>query len=187
MLSNCGVGESSWESLRLKEIKPGNPKGNQPSIFIGRTDAEAEAPVLWPPDVTGWLIQKDLDAGKMEGRRRREWWDGWMASPTQWIWVWTGSWRWWRRRKPGVLQSLGSQRVGHDWATEQQYLIRLPGGLSVKNPPASSWDASSVSRSGRAPENEAATHSGFLAGKSHGQRSLVGYSPWGCKESCLSN
>ena len=45
-------------------------------------------------------------------------WDCWMASPTQWTWVWASSWRWWRARKPGVLQSMGSQRVGHDWVTE---------------------------------------------------------------------
>ena len=51
-------------SLDYKEIKPVNPKGNQPWIFIGRTDAEAEAPILWPPDVKSWLIGKDPDAGK---------------------------------------------------------------------------------------------------------------------------
>ena len=47
-----------------KEIKPVNPKRNQPYIFIGGTDAKAEAPILWPPDVKRWLIRKDLDAGK---------------------------------------------------------------------------------------------------------------------------
>ena len=50
--------------LDHKEIKPVNPKGNQPWIFIGRTDAEAETPILWPPDVKNWLIWKDPDAGK---------------------------------------------------------------------------------------------------------------------------
>ena len=50
--------------LDCKEIKPVNPKGNQPWIVIGRTDAEAEAPVLWPPDAKSWLIRKDPDAGK---------------------------------------------------------------------------------------------------------------------------
>ena len=45
-------------------------------------------------------------------------WDGWMASPTRWTWVWTSSRSWWWTEKPGVLQSIGSQRVGHDWATE---------------------------------------------------------------------
>ena len=47
-------------------------------------------------------------------------WDGWMASPTQWTWVWARSRRWWRTRKPGMLQSMGSQRIRHDWVTEQQ-------------------------------------------------------------------
>ena len=50
--------------LDYKEIKPGNPKGNQSWIFIGRTDAEAEAPILWPPDAKNWLSGKDPDAGK---------------------------------------------------------------------------------------------------------------------------
>ena len=57
--------EKTLESpLDCKEIKTVNPKGNQPWIFFGRTDAEAEAPILWPPDVKSWLIIKDLDAGK---------------------------------------------------------------------------------------------------------------------------
>ena len=64
MLSNWGVGEDSGESLDSKEIKPVNLKGNQPWIFIGKTDAEAEAPILWLPDAKNWLIWKDPDAGK---------------------------------------------------------------------------------------------------------------------------
>ena len=62
MLLKCGVGEDSWESLGLKEIQPVNPKGNQ--YWIGRIDAEAESPILWPPDMKNWLIGKDPDAGK---------------------------------------------------------------------------------------------------------------------------
>ena len=58
--------------LDCKEIKPVNPKGNQPSIFIGRTDAEAEAPILWPPDVKSCLIGKDPDAGKDLGQEEKE-------------------------------------------------------------------------------------------------------------------
>ena len=61
---NCGVVEDSWESLGCKEIHPVHPKGDQSWVFIGRTDAEAEAPILWPPDVKSWLIGKDPDAGK---------------------------------------------------------------------------------------------------------------------------
>ena len=65
--------EKTLESLLdCKEIKPINPKGNQSWIFIGRTDAEAEAPILWPPDVKNWLTGKDPEAG-IEGRRRRAW------------------------------------------------------------------------------------------------------------------
>ena len=64
MLSNCVVGEDSWESLGLQGDPPVNPKGNQSWIFIGWTDVEAEAPVLWPPDGKNWLIGKDSDAGK---------------------------------------------------------------------------------------------------------------------------
>ena len=64
MLLNCGAGEDSWESLDSKEIQPVNPKGNQSWIFIGRTDAEAEALILWPPDAKSWLIGKDPDGGK---------------------------------------------------------------------------------------------------------------------------
>ena len=74
--------EKTLESpLDCKEIKPANPKGNQSWIFIGRTDAEVEAPILWPPDVKNWLIGKDPDAENIESRRRRgqqrmRWLDG---------------------------------------------------------------------------------------------------------------
>ena len=98
-------------SLDWKEIQPVNPKGNQSWIFTGRTDAEA--PVLWPTDVKSWLIRKYpawfweiLRAEGKEDDRRR---DVWMASLTQWPWVWASSRRWWRTGKPGVLQSMGSQ------------------------------------------------------------------------------
>ena len=64
MLSNYGAGEDSWEPLDSKEIKSVNPNGNQPWIFIERTDAEAEALIILPPDVKSQLIGKDPDAGK---------------------------------------------------------------------------------------------------------------------------
>ena len=66
--------EKTLESpLDSKDIQPVHPKGNQSWIFIGRTDAEAETPILWPPEVKSWLIWKDPDAGKIEGKRRRGW------------------------------------------------------------------------------------------------------------------
>ena len=107
--------------LDYKEIKPVHPRGNQPWIFIGRTDAEAEAPMLWPPDAKNWLIGKDPDGGKdwrPEENGDNRGWDGWMASPTWSTWVWVNSGSWWRTGKPGVLRSMGSQRVRHNWATE---------------------------------------------------------------------
>ena len=64
MLLNCGFQEDSWESLDCKEIQLVNPKRNQSWIFIGRTDAAAETPRLWPPDVKNRLIGKDPDGGK---------------------------------------------------------------------------------------------------------------------------
>ena len=71
MLSNCGAGGDSWQSLNNKEIKPINPKGNQPWLFIGKTDAEAEAPVLCPPDAKNWLTERDSDAGKDWGQEEK--------------------------------------------------------------------------------------------------------------------
>ena len=82
--------EKTLESpLDSKEMEPVNPKENQPWIFIGKTDAEAETPILWPPDVKSWLTRKDPDAGKdrAEGEGGDKEWDGWMASLTQWTWV----------------------------------------------------------------------------------------------------
>ena len=71
MLLNCGVGEDSWESLGLQGDPPVHPKGDQSWIFIGRTDAEANTPILWPPDMKNWFIWKDPDAGKDWKREER--------------------------------------------------------------------------------------------------------------------
>ena len=68
---NCGFGEDSWESLDCKEIQPVNPKGNKSWMFMGRTDVEAETPIVWPPDVKSWLLWKDPDAGKDWGQEEK--------------------------------------------------------------------------------------------------------------------
>ena len=104
-------------------------------IFIGRTDAEAEAPILWPPDGKSWLIKKTLMLGKIEGRRRKGWqrmrWLDELASPTWWMWVWTSSGSWWWTGKPSVLWSTGSQRVRHYWATELNWTdTKREGGVT---------------------------------------------------------
>ena len=107
--------EKTLESpLKCKEIKPTHPKGNQSWILIGRTDVEAETPILWPPGVKNWPIWEDPDAGKdwrqeERGQQRVTWLDGITDSMDMSLsWWWTG--------RPGVLQSMGWQRAGHDWA-----------------------------------------------------------------------
>ena len=120
VLLNCGIEKTLETPLDCKKIKiPVNPKGNQPWIFTARTDAEAT--ILWPPDAKSWLFGKNPNAGKEKaGEVDDKGWNGWMASLTQWTWVWASSRRWWRTRKPGVLQSMGLRTVRHDWEAEQQ-------------------------------------------------------------------
>ena len=124
MLLNCDVGEDSWESLGLQgDQTRSNPKGNQSWIFIGRTDAKTEAPILWPPDAKKWLIGKDPDAGKDWRQEKKKTTEdemvGWHARLNGWVGASSRSW-WWTG-KPGVLQSMGSQRVEQDWMTQQNW------------------------------------------------------------------
>ena len=104
--------------LDSKEIKPVSPKGNQSWLFIGRTDAEAETPIIWPPDGKSWLIGKDPEVGKIEGGWRRGWQRmRWSDGITDSIYMSLSELReMWRTGKPGVLQSMGSQRVSY-WKT----------------------------------------------------------------------
>ena len=115
------VMEMTLESpLDSKEIKPVNPKGYEPWIFIGKTDTEAEIPTLWPPDVKNWLTGNHWCWERMKagGEGDDRGWDSWMASLTQWMWVWASSGWWWRTGKSGMLQSMGSQRVGRTWLSD---------------------------------------------------------------------
>ena len=113
--------EKTFENpLDCKEIQPVHRKGDQFWVFTGRTDVEAETPILWLPDAKNWLFGKHwfwegLKAGG-EGEDKEG--DGWMASPTQWTWVWVNSGSWWWTGRPGVLQYKGLQIVRHDWVTE---------------------------------------------------------------------
>ena len=111
-------------SLACKEIKPVNPKGNLSWIVTGSTDAKLKLKYfghrMWRTD--------SLERPWCWEKRREEWdggnrsWHGWMASLTQWTWVWASSGSWWWTEKPGVLQSMRLQRVGHDWAIELNWI-----------------------------------------------------------------
>ena len=119
MLLNCGVGECSWTTRR----------SNQSMLEEISSEYSLEGlMVKLKPQYFGHLMQrtqwkrpwcwKRLKAGEGDDRR----WEGWMTSPTCWTWVWASSGRWWWTGKPGVLQSVGSQRVGCDWATELNWM-----------------------------------------------------------------
>ena len=108
-----------WCWRRLLRVPWTARRSNQSILFIERTNAEAETPVLWPPDAKRPWCWERLKAGG-EGDDRG--WDDWMASLTRWTWVWINSRSWWWMGKPGVLQSMGSRRVRHDRATELNWL-----------------------------------------------------------------
>ena len=117
MLLNCGVGEDSWV-LDCKEIQPVHPKGNQYWMKDWCWSWNSNTFATWCEQLTHWKrpwCWERLKAGR-EGEDRG--WDGWMPSLTRWTWVWVNFGSWWWTGRPGVLQSTGSQRVGHNWATE---------------------------------------------------------------------
>ena len=98
--------------LDCKEIKLVHPKENQSWIFIGRTVAEAETSILWPPHAKNWLIRKDYDAGRDWGQEEKGTTEdemvGWHGQ-TLWTRVWVNSSSWWWTGKAGMLQSMGLQ------------------------------------------------------------------------------
>ena len=138
--------EKTFESpLDCKEIKLVNPKGNQPWILIGRTDVEAEAPIIWPPNAKSQLTGKDSDAGKDWGQEEKgmtedEMVDGItdsMDMSLSKLWE-----RWWRTGKPGMLQSMGLQSRTwlRDWTTtnnEQQRISNCSSTHVKKDHPCS--------------------------------------------------
>ena len=115
--------EKTLESpLDCKEIQPVHPKGDQSWVF---TDVEAEVPktlATWCKELTlkrPWCWERLKMGGEGDDRG----WDGWMASPTRWTWVWVNSGSWWWTGKPDVLRFMGLQRVGPDWGTELNQFI----------------------------------------------------------------
>ena len=126
--------EKTLESpLDCKEVQLVHPKGNQLWMFIGRTDVEAEIPIIWPLDANSWLIWKDPDAGKDWRQEEKGMIDdeivGWHDRLNGHE-FWVNSRSWWWTGRPGVLRFTGLQRVGHDWATELnwcQLYLHKPG------------------------------------------------------------
>ena len=113
--------------LDWKEIQLVHPKGNQSWIFIVRADVEDETPILWPPDVKSWLIWKDPDARKDWRREEKGTTEdemvGWHHQLNSRSWWWTG----W----PGMLKSMGLQRVEHDWGTELNWFLQVWDSISL--------------------------------------------------------
>ena len=115
--------------LRVPWTQPVHSKGDQSWVFIGRTDVEAATPILWLTWVSEelthlkrpWCWERLRAGGEGDDRG----WDGWMASLTQWTWVWVDSGSWWWTGRPGVLQFMGLQRVGHDWATDLKWTLDI--------------------------------------------------------------
>ena len=107
-----------WTARRSNQsiLKKINPEYSLEGLML-KLELQYFGHLMWRAD----SLEKTLMLGKLktEGKGDARGWDGWMASPTQWIWVWVSSGRWWRTGKPGMLQSMGSQKVRHDWATEQ--------------------------------------------------------------------
>ena len=119
------VSKTLDSSVDCKQIKPVDPKGNQPWIFIGRTDAEA--PILWSPGVRNWLISKDPDAEKDWKQEEKGTTEDKIVGSCHQLnrHEFASSVRWCRTGKTGVLHPRGSQRVGCDWATEQRVPLKM--------------------------------------------------------------
>ena len=109
--------------LDCKEIQPVHSEGDQPWGFFGGNDAKAETPVLCPLHEKSWLIRKDSDAERDWGQEEKGTTEDEIALLPSWTWVWVNSGSWWWTGSPGVLRFMGSQIVGHDWATEQNWTV----------------------------------------------------------------
>ena len=103
-----------WNQSILKEVNP------EYSLEGLKLHWSTNTSATWCKELTHWKRLWCWERLRTGGEGDDRGWDGWMASPTQWTWIWANSGRWWRTRKPGMLQSMGSQRVRHDWLTKQQ-------------------------------------------------------------------
>ena len=110
--------EKTFESpLDCKQIQPVYPKENQSECLLEGLMLKLQYLATWCEALTHWKRLWCWERLKVGGEGDDRRWDGWMASPIQWTWVWVNSGSWWWTGRPGMLQSMRSQRVGHDWAT----------------------------------------------------------------------
>ena len=127
MLLNCGVGEDSWESLGQRDQTSQSQRKSTLNIHWKDWywSWNSNSLATWCEELTHWKRPWCRERLKVRGEGDDRGWDGWMAPLTQWTWVWVSSGSWWWTGKPGVLQSMGSQRVGHDWVTELNWTDKL--------------------------------------------------------------
>ena len=123
--------EKTLESpLDCKEVQYVHPKGDQ-SWSVHRKDWcwswNCNTSATWCKELTHLKSLWCWERLKAEREGDDRGWDGWMASPTQWMWVWVNSRNWWWRGRPGVLWFMGSQRIGHDWATVLNWTVDVSG------------------------------------------------------------
>ena len=121
MLLKCGAGEGSWESLGLRGDQ-NSPSRKESVLNIYWKDWcwswNSNTVATWCEELTHWKRPWCWERLKTGGEGDDRGWDGWMASPTRWTWVWASSRSWWWTGKPGMLLAMGLQRVGHNWVTE---------------------------------------------------------------------
>ena len=117
--------ETLESPLDCKEIQPVHSKGNQSWYSLERLLLKLKLQYFGHVMRRTDLFEKTLMLGKIEGRGEGDGrgWDGWMTLRTQWTWVWVNSGSWWWTGRPGMLRFMGSQRVGHDWATELNWWL----------------------------------------------------------------
>ena len=128
MLLNCGVGEDSWQSLGLRG-DPTSPFWRRSALgFLWREwcwSWNSSTLATSCEELTHWKRLWCWEGLGVGGEGDNRGWDGWMASPTWWAWVWVSSGCWWWTGKPGVLQSTELKKVGHNWGTELNWTVSV--------------------------------------------------------------
>ena len=182
-----------WCWRRLLRVPWTAKKSNQSILKVIRLEYSLEGLMqswnsstlaTWCKELSHWKRPWCWERLKARGEGDESGRDGWVASPSQWTWVWVNSGSWWWTGRPGMLQSMGSQRVGHDWATELNWtsLKGFPGSSAGKESACNPGDPGLIPGLGRSPEGGPGSPLQCSCLENpHGQRSLERYSPWATK------